>query len=75
MRSPFSFMNTPGEWHAFVVGFFEGLTLFIPAQFRPRAGCVLVIKEYWYYSFGRGTGLIAAVLVAVGFVKMVKTLT
>lgn len=71
IKLPFSFLDTPEEWHAFVVGFFEGFTLFIPSRFEPAKGRGLVEHEFWYYQFGRGTGMIAVVLIGVGIAKLI----
>jgi len=74
MKSPFSFMNTPDEWHSFVIGVFEGFTLFIPAHFERIRAKIMVDSEYWYYSFGRGVGFFIAILTAVGIAKLIELL-
>ena len=70
---PFSYLNTAEEWHSFVIGFFEGLTVFIPARIsaagKPRN---MIKREYWYYSYGRGAGLVAAVLALIGLAKLIQ---
>lgn len=63
-------MNTPDEWHSFIVGFFEGATGFIRARFIPIKTERMVDNEYWYYSYGRGIGLVAFVLGLFGLARL-----
>lgn len=72
MKWPLSFMNTPDEWHSFVIGFFEGFTLFVPAHFGKVKSERMVDSEYWYYSFGRGLGFFSAILSGVGIAKLIQ---
>jgi hypothetical protein len=68
------FMNTYGEWHAFVEGFCEVLCpwpprvrLRAPSPVRDDKGDPLLqeIKdEYHYYAFGRAMGVIAWLIIA-----------
>lgn len=69
---PFSFMNTPEEWHAFVLGWAETACPWWAryrctkqAEYTPR-------QEYHYYAFGRVLGFITLVLVATGLAKLVQ---
>ena len=63
MKLPWhEFMNTPDELHAFVIGFFEVL-----CPWPPRCHCEqseAISKEYHYYHFGRGMGIIAWIILA-----------
>lgn len=74
MKSPFSFLNTPDEWHSFVIGVFEGFTLFIPPRFKRITAHIMVDSEYWYYSFGRGVGFLSAILTAIGIAKLIQVI-
>ena len=68
---PFSFMDTANEWHSFVIGYFEGLCLFIPALIRGQLPSRLRSdSEYWYYSLGRGIGFWDGILGAIGIAKL-----
>lgn len=70
MWMPWSFMNTPEEWHSFVIGWAEICCPWPPrfkitwrAEFKPY-------KEWHYYLFGRVMGLLTFVLVVMGIVKL-----
>jgi len=70
MRWPLSFMNTADEWHSFVVGFFDSMCP-LPRSVRPRLATERMIwNEYWYYTFGRGLGAVALVLIMLGLSKL-----
>jgi hypothetical protein len=74
MKSPGSFLNTPDEWHSFVIGASEAFCLFIPPLFRRWAPFQMVKGEYWYYMFGRAWGLLVGVLTWLGVGKLALTL-
>ena len=69
---PKTFLNTPGEWHALVIGFFEVLCPWKPRyNFVDR--CQRSLKgEYHYYMAGRGLGFIALLCFLIGIVKLIK---
>lgn len=72
IRMPFSFLNTSNEWHSFVMGFFEAFCLFVPAAIRGQLpSSSRTDSEYWYYGLGRGLGLPAAILFAIGIAKLI----
>ena len=66
MKSPCSFLNTPDEWHAAVMGFSDG-------YYPLRRNCLPdwmgpddnTRREAWYYGFGRCLGF--ASLIATGY--------
>lgn len=68
--SLFSFMNTPDEWHSFVIGFFE-VVCYLPRKIKPLEDRrVMVSSEYWYYMFGRGMGWVAFLLGSLGIARL-----
>jgi hypothetical protein len=69
-----SFLDTDEELHAFVIGLFEILCPW-PPQFNPSSltgkgkgesdnPTEATSKEYHYYLFGRGMGVIAWIIIA-----------
>ena len=55
------FLDTPAEWHAFVIGFCEVLCPWPP---RHSIDSINSIKsEYHYYVFGRAMGVIAWLII------------
>lgn len=62
--------NTSDERHAFVVGFSETFAIRQPfIKLWPSAGYTLR-DEYHYYVFGRATGVLAWVGIAIGIIKI-----
>jgi len=66
---PKEFLNTPEEVHAAWIGFFEVLCPWPPRYSMPTTGSNPVEKEYHYYLFGRGMGVIAWLIIA----KIIQT--
>jgi hypothetical protein len=67
--NPSGFMNTPEEWHSFVVGFCEAL-----CPLKPRIEPIdlyYVQGEWHYYSFGRALGFLTLIVFIVGMVKVI----
>lgn len=69
------FLNTPEEVHAAWIGFFEVLCPWPPRwpvidehDNPPHATRCTLIKEYHYYLFGRGMGLLAW----IGIAKLIQ---
>ena len=60
-----TFINTPDEWHAFVIGFSEVLCPW-PANRRhcEERSDVAISEEYHYYLFGRAIGVLAWLIIA-----------
>jgi len=54
-------MDTPEEFHAFVIGFFEVLCPWPPRYTLPAAP---YSTEYHYYLFGRGMAVMAWLIIA-----------
>jgi len=66
-----TFMNSPDELHAFVIGFCEVLCPWPPrlGMLKKKADChcersEAISKEYHYYLFGRGMAVIAWLIIA-----------
>jgi len=60
-----SFMNTPDEFHAFVIGLCEVLCPWPPRNQLPiRNSQLTIAEEYHYYLFGRAMGVIAWLIIA-----------
>jgi len=62
---PSTFLSTPEEWHAFVIGFCEVLCPW-PPRHKPmhRDLRKQIASEYHYYQFGRAIGVIAWLIIA-----------
>jgi hypothetical protein len=65
------FLNTPEEWHALVVGFFEVLCPWPARTWLSGGGLDQLLKEYHYYMTGRGLGFVALLLLLSGIAKFV----
>jgi len=64
-------MPDMNELHAFIIGFFEVLCPW-PSRYRiAKEQWDELIKEFHYYSAGRGAGFIALPLVLAGITKLV----
>ena len=68
----FSFMNTPEEWHAFVLGWAETACpwwaryrITKQAEYTPR-------KEYHYYAFGRVIGFLTLITIVIVITIIIK---
>jgi len=65
-----TFMNTPDEWHAFVIGASETACPWKPNRTMPTYYVKLLDTEYHYYAFGRVIGFIALLALLSGFAKL-----
>jgi len=67
-----TFLSTPEEWHALVIGFFEVLCPW-PAQYKLiKSDLTPLIGEEHYYYAGRGLGFIALLFTLFGIAYLVK---
>jgi len=64
-------MNTPEEWHAFVVGFCEALCPWHARVWMSGDRLNELLAEYHYYMAGRGLGFVALVFVLLGIAKFI----
>ena len=71
---PKTFLSTPKEWHALLIGFFEVLCPW-PARYEKCDSCHTSLKgEEHYYAAGRGIGFVALLLILIGLAKLVETI-
>jgi hypothetical protein len=70
--NPRTFLNTPGEWHAFLIGFFEVLCPWASRTWLSGDSLEQLLKEYHYYLAGRGAGFIALLCVILLFSWLIK---
>lgn len=64
-----TFMDTPEEWHSFVIGFCEVMCPW-KSSIKPTELDYLQ-GEYHYYMFGRVIGFMALMGFMVGIIKVV----
>jgi len=65
-----TFMNTPEEWHVFVIGACETACPWKPNRPVPKYYVKLLDTEYHYYVFGRVIGFIALLALLSGCAKL-----
>ena len=68
---PKTFLDTPGEWHAFVIGFFEVLCPWPPRTWAAGTALNLLLGEYPYYMTGRGLGFLTLVVILTALAKFI----
>lgn len=68
---PKTFLDTPQEWHALVVGFCEVLCPWPPRTWAAATALNLLLSEYHYYMTGRGLGFLALVVILTGLAKFI----
>jgi hypothetical protein len=67
----YTFMNTPDEWHAFVIGFGDGYCPW-EKKYKPTREMIAIIRrEIWYYHFGTAVGFALLILSMAGAVALV----
>ena len=69
---PRTFLSTPEEWHAFLIGFFEILCPWPSRCYIPKEQRDELLADYHYYSAGRGAGFIALLCVILLFSWLIK---
>ena len=69
--TPKTFLDTPQEWHASVIGFFEALCPWPPQYYLTEAEKFQLRKEYHYYMSGRGLGFVALLFLLLSIVKFI----
>lgn len=67
-----TFLSTPEEWHALVVGFCEVLCPWPARVWMSGDRLNELLGEYHYYMAGRGLGLPALLFFLIGLAKLVK---
>ena len=71
MKIPWSFCNTPEEYHALVIGWAEAACPW-PARYRcTKEAEYTPTKEYHYYAFGRVLGFLTLVGILAGALALV----
>jgi hypothetical protein len=68
---PKTFLNTPEEWHALAIGFFEVLCPWPARTWLSGPSLESLLKEYHYYMTGRGLGFVAFLFLLRGVVKFI----
>lgn len=69
---PKTFLNTPEERHAFLIGFFEVLCPW-PAHYVKTSTEIPPLKgEEHYYLAGRAAGVPVLLLILIGLAKLFK---
>ena len=66
-----SFLDTPEEWHAFLVGFFEMLPPWPSRYHLTMKPMGELLKEYHYYMAGRALGFVTLLLILIGLANLV----
>ena len=69
---PFSFMNTPEEWHAFVIGWAESSCPWWARYRCTKAAEYTPEKEYHYYVFGRVIGFLTLITMVIMITIIIK---
>jgi hypothetical protein len=69
-----TFLNSPDELHAFIIGFFEVLCPWKPRYSMPLEYPSHLKGEYHYYLTGRGIGFTALLLIIIALCKLVEVL-
>lgn len=69
---PKTFLSTPEEWHAFVIGFFEVLCPWPARTWASGRLLDILMEEYHYYMTGRGLGVIVLVFALLGIAKLIQ---
>lgn len=67
-----TFLSTPEEWHAFLIGFCEVLCPWPARSYIPKEQRDKVLGEYHYYLAGRGAGFIALLCVILLFSWLIQ---
>lgn len=68
---PRTFLDTPQEWHASAIGFFEVLCPWPPRTWLSGPALEKLLGEYHYYMLGRGLGFVALLFLLCGIVKFI----
>lgn len=66
-----TFLSTPQEWHALVVGFFEVLCPWHAWIWLTGPALEKFLGEYHYYTLGRGLGFVALLFLLLGVAKFI----
>lgn len=67
-----TFLSTPKEWHALVIGFFEVLCPWPPSLLAMTSRYEAISGEEHYYMTGRGIGFTALLFTLFGIAYLVK---
>lgn len=69
-----TFLSTPEEWHAFLIGFFEVLCPWKPKRLISEEQSLQIASEYHYYLAGRGLAFLTLLLILIGLCKLIETI-
>lgn len=62
------FLSTYKEWHAFVIGWCETITLYVPPRYHMSLKKDIPIQdEFHYYVAGRAFGVFTWLFIIAGF--------
>lgn len=72
----YTFMDTPQEWHSWVIGLSEVICPWRPMLTKfgltaPQKELRYVKKEWHYYMFGRASGVFVLVVILGAFIKWI----
>jgi len=70
-NAPWSFINSPEEWHAFIIGWAEVACPWWARYRCTKAAEYTPEKEYHYYLTGRVVGFVMLVFFGIGMWKMI----
>lgn len=65
-----TFLSTPEEWHALVIGFCEVLCPWLARVWLSGDRLNELLGEYHYYAAGRGLGFVALLFFLIGLAKL-----
>ena len=64
------FMNTFDEWHCFVIGYCEVISIHAITKRSEDINNIL-LHDYWYYLFGRALGVISWIGIVLGCIRII----
>jgi len=67
-----TFLSTPGEVHAFLIGYFESVCPWPAARPICKKSKKEIEGEYHYYVGGRAVGFIALLFILFGIACLIK---
>lgn len=67
----YTFLNTPAEWHSWVIGFSQVICPWRPPLTIPKKELEYLKGEWHYYMFGRAVGVFAWLGIIIFFWKVI----
>ena len=62
------------EWHSFLIGWAEGITLFRKPLVKINTYALTEMKTEWhYYNIGRAVGFISFIILTVGMIVWIRS--